>query len=98
MAVDGVLSSLKSLQSESKLRERDVIRDEVELGLELHGREAAEDAIISVFSAATRETREPEQATTTSRPHVVSDGGVQWDKGPGQDAHAGGMATTLYAC
>ena len=49
MSVDGVLGYLRRLQSENKLRERDVIHDEVELGLELHGREAAEEAMISVF-------------------------------------------------
>ena len=31
MSVEGILSYLKSLQSENKLQERDVIHDEVEL-------------------------------------------------------------------
>ena len=49
MSIDGVPGHLKSMQSERKLRERDVIHDEVQLGLELHGREAAEEAMITVF-------------------------------------------------
>ena len=49
MSVDGVLGYLRRLQSESKLRERDVIHDEVQLGLELHGREAAEAVMCGKF-------------------------------------------------
>ena len=75
MSVDGVLGYLKSMQSERKLRERDVIHDEVELGLKLHGREAAEDAMISVFRQRQESlSKQPQPQDRIRYPMVVCSG------------------------
>ncbi len=49
MSAMGVLAYLKGLQREHKLRMRDVIHDDVELGLKLCGRKAADDVMVAVF-------------------------------------------------
>ena len=75
MSVHGILRYLKSLQRESKLRERDVIHDEVELGLELHGREAAEEAMITVFRQRRQNlSKQPQPPDRMLYPMVVCSG------------------------
>lgn len=75
MSVDGVLSYLKGLQCENKLREHDVIHDEVELGMQLHGREAAEQVMVNVFRQRRKNlSKEPQPSDRMLYPMVVCSG------------------------
>jgi len=49
MSVNGILQFLHSLQSQRKLRRRDMLHNEEELNLELHGRKEAEDVMVTMF-------------------------------------------------
>jgi hypothetical protein len=76
LTVDKLLLYLKSLQLENKLRRNDVIHDEEELKLELHGRDDADSEMIDVFrmrrASFTTTPRPP--ADRTKYPMVVCSG------------------------
>jgi hypothetical protein len=54
MTSAGVLEYLRGLQKEAKLQENDMIHSDKELGLQLRGREAADQVMVGVFKCGTR--------------------------------------------
>jgi hypothetical protein len=75
MTVDKVWDFINVLQREQKLRQPDVIHDEIELSLELQGREAALNAMVHVFEQRRKSFLEtPPPSDRTMYPMVVCSG------------------------